>query len=142
MNDSKCKTPASVALVYGGREFALIRIKSEQNEIELIKSFETFDWISSIHVYKQNGDSLKICLLTGHNVVNEIIVNVTGKFEIINRSGCIDKCTLYSSLIHGSTWESTSICGSNAFGELVIWNVKSNTFDCDVATRLKAHNVS
>lgn len=132
-----------LALVYGGREFALVRIQGEECKLELIKSFPCEDWVNSIHLYDEcGGDSLRLCLLTSHNSAFELLIQSNGHLETLNRSGCVDKCTLYSSLVSGESWEKTTVCGSNAFGELIIWNVHGGCLDAEVLVRLKAHNVN
>lgn len=118
---------------------------TKNNEINIIKTLSLNDWISSVHVYKSElseSDQISFCVLSAHSVATEIEINQQGDWKVLNRSSCIDKCTLYCSKIVGDRWLETVIFGGNAFGELIVWTVGKDSQPRNVIHRLTGHNVS
>lgn len=142
-SDATCDDATRLIVVFGGRELAIIDT-SDDCQLRLIRLFHTSDWISSVHLYNVDSteSTLRFCLLTGHSTALEIEANVKGEIKILNRSGCSDKSTLYSSLVFGNSWPSTTIFGGTALGQIVIWKPKNDFFGCEVIHRLSGHNVS
>lgn len=128
-------------VIHGGREIA-VAVLNDNNDFRIIKRLAFNDWISSVHLYKiVTDDAIKFCALTAHNVALEMEFELDGKWRIKNRQSCIDKCTLYCSLIFGNHWQNTTIFGGNAFGELIIWNIVDSLGACEILHRLSGHNV-
>lgn len=118
---------------------------TKNNKINIIKTLSLNDWISSVHVYKSElseSDQISFCVLSAHSVATEIEINQQGDWKVLNRSSCIDKCTLYCSKIVGDRWLETVIFGGNAFGELIVWTVGKDSQPRNVIHRLTGHNVS
>lgn len=129
-------------VINAGRE-AAICIVDINNDLKFIKKLSLNDWISSVHVYESiENDKISFCMASGHSVATEFKVNIQSEYEIINKSVCKDKCTLYCSYITGNQWADTTIFGGNAFGECIIWTVGENGSTCDILHRLSGHNVN
>lgn len=129
-------------VVYAGRDAAVLSVTSE-NEVNVVKKLSLGDWISSIRLYKLNKcDRISFCVLSAHSVATEIEVNDSGEYEILNSSSCIDKVTLYCSMILGDKWLDTTLFGGTAFGELIIWTVGDSAHPRNVIHRLAGHNVT
>lgn len=130
--------------MHGGRELAILR-HSVTNELELLQQFSISDWINSLHVYEQQAgdvETITFCVLTSHSVALQVSVSISGDWRVLSRSACVDKCTLYCSLIIGTEWNSTTILGGTALGELIIWTISDDDMDRKVLHRLSGHNVS
>lgn len=127
-------------VVYAGREVAILL--NQNKDLKLVTRLELNDWISSVHVYEPtSNDSVSFCIVSAHSVASEFKVYSSGKWSIEHKSSCLDKCTLYSSLIIGSKWHETTIFGGTAFGELIIWRVNEEGSPCEVLQRVSGHNV-
>lgn len=135
------ETNTQFIVAYGGREVAILYLLEQQ--LELITRLSLNDWISSVHIYEPIvDDELSFCVVSAHSVASEFTVNRNGKWNIKNKSTCVDKCTLYGSFIIGNRWTETVIFGGTAFGELIIWKANQcNGSACDVLQRLSGHNV-
>lgn len=132
--------------MYGGKELAILKLTNEI-EIELVSRVTINDWINAVRIYDPINDDedqnqVRFCVLTSHSIALELEANANGNWTIGNKSGCIDKCTLYCSLVVGKKWSTTTILGGTALGELIIWSVKHNCMAQEVIHRLSGHNVS
>lgn len=128
-------------VVYGGREVAIFLLRDDL-DLKLITRLTLNDWISTIRVYKPiSNDVVSFCVVSAHSVASEFNVNINGKWSIEHKSSCVDKCTLYCSLIIGDSWEKTTIFGGTAFGELIIWTPNGES-PREVFQRVTGHNVT
>lgn len=147
---SKCNEPtversSSFVVVYGGRQLAIL-ILSPDNHLKLIKTLSLNDWISSIQVYKselapEKESEVSFCVVSAHSVASEFKINTNGDWSIVNKASCVDKCTLYSSVIIGDGWSKITVFGGTAFGELIIWKAHGDGMSREVLQRLTGHNV-
>lgn len=138
-NAAEAKTQFFV--VHAGREIAVGTVDIDNN-VKILQKLVINDWISSVRLYDaSNQDECRFCALSGHNVAMEFVVTATSRWSIVNKSACVDKCTLYCSYILGTEWENTTCFGGNAFGELIIWTVGVGSAR-DVLHRLSGHNVN
>lgn len=129
-------------VIHAGREIAIGSIDAT-NTVTIIQKLLINDWISSVRVYPaSNQNECRFCALSGHNLAMEFIVSASGAWQIVNKSACVDKCTLYCSYVRGTQWTDTTCFGGNAFGELIIWTVGANGSTRNVLHRLSGHNVS
>lgn len=131
-------------VAYGGRDLAILELN--QNQLTIIQTIQFCDWINSIRLYENATnticDSFEFCVLSSHSVAHRLQANNAEKtWNLLTKSGCIEKSTLYCSRIIGTDWENTKIFGGTALGELIIWSVKSDCLSCEVYHRLSGHNV-
>lgn len=132
---------AQYFVIHAGREIAIGTVDAE-NTVNIVQKLVSDDWISSIQLYEPtNDDECRFCALSGHNLAMEFTISINKAWKILNKSACVDKCTLYCSYIQGTKWRNTICFGGNAFGELIIWAVGLNGSTQDVLHRLSGHNV-
>lgn len=110
-----------------------------------VKSVQLSDWISNINFYVNEPNTF--CCLTSHSVALYFSIvwghgndNEIATVEISQKLSCPDKSTLYSSLILGTTWNSTVIFGGTALGDVFIW--RENDDKITILHRLTGHNVN
>lgn len=132
-------------IAYGGRDLAIIELND--NHLTIIQTKKIGDWISSVHLYENDEnntcDSYEFCVLSSHSVAYRIQANNVNKsWNLLTKSSCIEKSTLYCSRIIGKQWKNTTVFGGTALGELIIWNVNSDCVSCEVYHRLSGHNVN
>ncbi|XP_037932394.1 uncharacterized protein LOC119667179 [Teleopsis dalmanni] len=135
------------ALVYGEKEFVLLQFLN--NEFKELERAHLTDWISAGHFLE---DKSQFVLLTAHsilllfNINNGDSVHNVDNFTLKRSFSCTDKSTLYCAHIHGATLEKLVIFGGNAFGELLIWQLKHYTdtkndkVEVKLLQRISAHN--
>lgn len=128
-------------IVYAGREFASIKLDSENNS-EIISITKLSDAVSSICLYPENGE---FCLLTSHNVVCFYKTDFFTKSHLkIKSSWSEDSSTLYCSKIIGSSWDKTCLFSGTALGDIIIWLAADGEDKDNRATilhRLTGHKV-
>lgn len=99
------------------------------------------DWISSVNLYEEEPNSF--CCLTSHSVALHCSIvwnDERASIEISEKLSCTDKSTLYTSLILGTTWNSTVLFGGTALGYVFIWRGVNGTIE--MLHRLAGHNVN
>lgn len=136
-------TAAQFIVVHGGRHMALF-ILDIDNQLKLVKQLTLNDWISSVRVYEPIAqDVISFCVLSAHSVASEFKVTTDGKWTIEHKNSCLDKCTLYCSLIIGNSWTETTFLGGTAFGELIVWQTNENEQQpSTILHRVSGHNVN
>lgn len=119
------------------------RFQLQQNFV-FLKSVQLSDWISSINFY--DGEPNSFCCLTYHSVALNFSFEwdhqngaERASVNISKKLSCSDKSTLYSSLILGTTWNSTVFFGGTALGYVFIWREIDDK--AVMLHRLSGHNV-
>lgn len=119
------------------------RFQLQQNFV-FHKSVQLSDWISNINFYEDEPNSF--CCLTYHSVALHFSIvwdrengAEQASVNISKKLSCSDKSTLYSSLILGTTWNSTVIFGGTALGYVFIWREIDD--EIVMLHRLTGHNV-
>lgn len=129
-------------VVYAGREFASIKLDSENNS-ELISITKLTDAVSSICLYPETGE---FCLLTSHNVASLYKTDFSrNSHSKIKSSWSEDSSTLYCSKIIGSSWNSTCLFSGTALGDIIIWlaaDGENKDNRAKILHRLTGHKVS
>lgn len=62
-----------------------------------------------------------VAILTAHGFLGLVEIVENSQARILRKLQCGENSTLYCSLIYGDSWESLTIFGGTALGELVIW---------------------
>lgn len=108
-----------------------------------MKTVQLSDWINSINFYEDEPNSF--CCLTSHSVALNFSITwdqndaEKASIDIAKKLSCPDKSTLYSSLILGSTWDTTVLFGGTALGYVFIWREIADKVV--MLHRLDGHNV-
>lgn len=109
--------------VYGGRYLAICELKNER--ISLIGKCKLTNVISSVRPNALNWTDIDV--VTTYNVAVKLRMNISeGVLEIIRKSVCVERSTLYCSHIRSADaqdgWTSLRIFGGTALGEVLIWS--------------------
>lgn len=108
--------------IFGGRYLALCELYPDKdNEIRLIARSKLSDVISSVaFVHYKTLD-----VVTTYNVALRVQLNDANRLEIVRKSVCEERSTLYCShIVHDDVdgdWEQVLVFGGTAFGEVLIW---------------------
>lgn len=112
--------------VYGGRYLAICELlPKEENtdKIKLISKCRLTDVISSAKICP--GDYRILDLITTYNVALRMRLNEDNKWEVVRKSVCEERSTLYCSHIsyeeESGEWCKMRLFGGTALGEVVFW---------------------
>lgn len=111
--------------VYGGRFLAICELT---DRFCIIGQCKLNDVISSATINPSDDRTLDV--VTTYNVVVQLRLNEGKIFDIVRKSVCEERSTLYCSHIrYGDsigTWTNTRIFGGTALGEVLIWSPDSS----------------
>lgn len=108
--------------IFGGRYLALCELNPDKdNDIRLIARSKLSDVVSSV-AFVQNKT---LDVVTTYNVALRVQLNEENHLEIVQKSVCEERSTLYCShIVHDDVdgdWEKVLVFGGTAFGEVLIW---------------------
>ncbi|KAJ2654308.1 WD repeat-containing protein 6, partial [Coemansia sp. RSA 1199] len=130
--DSRCIE----VLVFGSKQWTVIRVHLDNALVEPSTVFYTEDWIKAGHWVQDDKQMWQVALALAHNQV--LVMDSTHGNSIYNVQ-CAERCILYAAALYGATMQTLVIAAGTVFNKVLVWDAWTKDTEAQVRVQLSGH---
>ncbi|KAJ2267933.1 WD repeat-containing protein 6, partial [Coemansia sp. RSA 370] len=130
--DSRCIE----VLVFGSKQWTVIRIHLDSARVEPGTVFYVDDWIKAGHWVQDDKQAWQVALALAHN---QVLVMDSTHGNCIYNVQCAERCILYAAALYGDTLQTLVVAAGTVFNKVLVWDAWTKDTEAQVRVQLSGH---